>query len=152
MFQFIRIGNTNLVCFNNGTILRFWKQTKKWNVCGMCETENKKGFLQMKIDGKQYACHRVIAHAFKILDLNSPLLIDHIDRDGKNNCRSNLRPVTPQQNNFNTNAKGYSFEKQTRKWKSSICLDEKRITIGRYDTEEEAKEAYLNAKQEYHKF
>jgi hypothetical protein len=50
------------------------------------------------------------------------------------------------------NAKGYSFEKQTRKWKSSICLDGNRMTIGRYDTKEEAHQAYLDAKDKYHKF
>jgi hypothetical protein len=149
MSKFIQIGETNLECFENGTILRFWKQTKKWNVV---KGTNVKGYLVMKIDKEWYGMHRVLAHTFDILDLHSELLIDHIDRNRSNNYISNLRPATSQQNSFNQGAKGYSFEKQTKKWKSTICLDGNRMTIGRYNTEEEARQAYLDAKEIYHKF
>ena len=52
MFKFIRIGNTNLVCYKNGTILRFHKQTKKWKVCAGYKNTN--GYLRIEIDGKRY--------------------------------------------------------------------------------------------------
>ena len=50
MFVFCRIENTNLICYRNGTILRFWKQTKKWVICKGVEHY---GYLQMKIDRKR---------------------------------------------------------------------------------------------------
>jgi hypothetical protein len=103
----------------------------------------------MKIDGKMYKMHRVIAHAFGILDLHSELLIDHIDLK-KNNCISNLRPATPQQNMFNTNAKGYSWHIQHQKWNAKIGVNNKRIHLGYFDTEEEAHQKYLEAKKIYH--
>ena len=150
MFRFIRIGNTNLVCYNNGTILRFGKQTKKWKVCK--GYKNGEGYLHIKIDAKQLSIHRVLAHAFDILNIRSEFKIDHIDRNRINNCIENLRPVTNQQNQFNTNAKGYCWNKLDKKWIASIRIDGTLIYLGRFDKEEEARQAYLDAKQIYHKF
>jgi hypothetical protein len=150
MFKFIRIGNTNLVCYENGTILRFGKQTKKWSVCN--GTKDKDGYLTMRIDNKFCKCHRIIAHAFKILDLHDSLQIDHIDINKSNNCIKNLRPSTQQQNSFNTNAKGYCWHKNINKWQSRIMVNGESIHLGYFDKEEDAKQAYLNAKEIYHKF
>ena len=33
MFKFCRIGETNLVCYPTGLILRFDKRSKKWQIC-----------------------------------------------------------------------------------------------------------------------
>jgi hypothetical protein len=133
-------------------ILRFDKRSEKWTVCYGWKTKN--GYLQMKIDGKMYLCHRIIAHAFGILDIHSELMIDHINfdktNDKTNNCIFNLRPATPQQNQFNTNAKGYCWHKNNNKWQAYIILDGKQIHLGCFDTEEEARQAYLEAKKIYH--
>lgn len=148
MFRFVRIENTNLICYRNGTILRFHKRWKKWTVCkGATHSD---GYLTMRINKKGYLIHRLIAHAFGILDLHSPLKIDHRDRNPSNNCIFNLRPSTPQQNAFNTNAKGYYWHKCAKKWHAHIQLDGKRMYLGLFDTEEEAKQAYLEAKKKYH--
>lgn len=48
-----------------------------------------------KIDGKSVYMHHFI------LGKKKGFVIDHIDRDGLNNQRVNLRFVTPQQNNMN---------------------------------------------------
>ena len=77
MFKFIRIDRTNLVCYPSGLILRFHKRSKKWTICK--GSKNKKGYLQIRIDGKNHYMHRVLAHVFGILDLHSELQIDHID-------------------------------------------------------------------------
>jgi hypothetical protein len=114
MYKFCRIGNTNLVCYPDGTVLRFDKQTKKWTICKGYKEKN--GYLRMKIDGKKYLKHRVLSHVFGILDLHSELKVDHIDRDTSNNNISNFRPATSQENNFNTNAKGYT--KRKNKWEA----------------------------------
>ena len=149
MFVFCRIENTNLICYRNGTIVRQNIRSKKWVICK--GSLKKTGYLQMGIDGKLYLMHRVIAHAFKILDLHSELMIDHRDLDKTNNCIFNLRPATNQQNQFNTNAKGYYWNKHAKKWKADICLDGKKIYLGLFETEEEARQAYIEAKNIYHK-
>lgn len=146
MFKFCRIGKTNLVCYDNGLILRFHKQTKKWQVCEGYLTKN--GYLRMEINGKKYFCHRVLGHIFGILDLHSPLKIDHIDRNRTNNSISNFRPATIQQNMFNKGAKGYYWNKN--KWEAQIKLNGEHIHLGRFNTEEEASQAYQNAKLIYH--
>ena len=100
---------------------------------------------------KTYKVHRVVAFAFLGLDINNPKIqIDHIDRDKLNNCVSNLRLVTNQQNMFNTNAKGYYWNKQHHKWHSSIRLDGKQINLGYFDLEDDARQAYLIAKEKHH--
>ena len=98
--------------------------------------------------------HRVIAHAFKILDIHSELKIDHRNfdktNDKTNNCIFNLRPATRQQNNFNKNAKGYYWHKYNKKWRAQITLNGKKIRLGSFEKEVDARQAYLEAKKKYH--
>jgi len=148
MFKFCRIGTTNIVCYDNGLILRFNKQHKKWTVCKGTFIKSK--YLNMEIDRKQYYCHRIVAYAFGILALDSSLQIDHIDRNRINNSISNFRVVTQQQNNFNQGSKGYSWHGRLNKWQSRISLNRKSIHLGYFDTEEEASKAYQGAKLIYH--
>jgi hypothetical protein len=150
MFKFCRIGNTNLICYPNGLILRQNIRSKKWKICK--GYKRKDGYLEMRIDGKGYLQHRVLGHAFKILDLHDKLVIDHIDINPSNNNISNFRPVTRQQNNCNKNTKGYYWDKRDKKWIARIQLDGKIIYLGRFDKEGDAKNAYLKAKPIYHKY
>jgi hypothetical protein len=79
------------------------------------------------------------------------LQIDHINGDKTNNFLSNLRIVTNQQNHFNqTKAKGYSWNKRVQKWMAGIRLNGKEKYLGLYDSEAEARAAYLKAKAIYH--
>ena len=77
--------------------------------------------------------------------------IDHVDKDKSNNSIENLRIVTKQQNTFNTKAKGYTWCKKNKKWHAQIHLDGKNKNLGYFENEEEAREAYLTAKEIYHK-
>ena len=77
-------------------------------------------------------------------------LLDHKDINKSNNKIDNLRIISSQQNSFNKNSKGYCFDKSRNKWLSKIKLNGKTIYLGRYNTEEEARQAYLNAKKNYH--
>jgi len=78
--------------------------------------------------------------------------IDHINGIKNDNRIFNLRSVTNQQNQWNrTTAKGYSFFKRDNKWQSKIKLNNKTIFLGLFKTEEEARNAYLQAKEIYHK-
>jgi len=133
-------------------ILRFNKCSKKWTVC--IGYKRKDGYLQMVIDKKMYLMHRIIAHAFDILDIESELMIDHINfdktNDKTNNCVFNLRPATTQQNSFNRNNKGYYWNKPANKWLAQIKLNGKKIHLGLFDIEQEAHQAYIDAKKIYH--
>jgi len=75
---------------------------------------------------------------------------DHISGDTLDNCRSNLRECTHQQNmhnrkkNENTRSryKGVWWEKDSQKWRAAIKMNNKRYHIGNYYHEREAALAY----------
>lgn len=84
---------------------------------------------------KQVKMHQDI---MKITDME--LEPDHIDRNGLNNQRSNLRSGTSSQQKHNTRPrggtskyKGLSFHKSKNKWKVEIVLNYKRIFLGRFE-------------------
>jgi hypothetical protein len=80
-----------------------------------------------------------------------PQVIDHINRDKLDNRIVNLRSVTPQQNQFNRGGKGYCYDNKSNKYKAYISVNSKDIHLGLFNTPEEATDAYINAKQIYHK-
>lgn len=65
--------------------------------------------------------------------------VDHKDRNGLNNKRSNLRPCTTRQNNCNrshtkntSGFRGVSFERARKKWRVSISYRDKEVFLGRF--------------------
>lgn len=77
--------------------------------------------------------------------------IDHINGVRDDNRICNLRNVNNQKNQWNqTKAKGYNWYKKTNKWMAGIKINNKRIHLGYFNTEEEARNAYLEAKEKYH--
>lgn len=99
-----------------------------------------------KVDNKDTTLylHRLV---FGNSDKNS---IDHIDGNGLNNQKNNLRICTYTQNNRNRNScinssskyKGVSWYKKSCKWRASIQVNKKMIHIGYYNSEEDAAEMY----------
>ena len=77
-------------------------------------------------------------------------MVDHIDRDGLNNRRCNLRPATKSQNLMNTVSregsvsqyKGVSKGRQPGRWRATIKVGSVQIALGQYSTEEDAARAY----------
>lgn len=75
---------------------------------------------------------------------------DHIDGNGLNNQRSNLRAVTHQQNMMNQKSeckrssqfKGVIWSKENKKWLASIRLNNKSTYLGLFNDEEKAARAY----------
>jgi hypothetical protein len=77
--------------------------------------------------------------------------LDHINRIKTDNRIFNLRISNRTQQQFNRGAKGYYEYKRTGKWVSRIQVNKKTICLGTFNTELEAKKAYLDAKKLYHK-
>lgn len=96
----------------------------------------------------------VLAHQFIYYINNGKTVdqLDHINGIRDDNRILNLRAVNNQQNQWNqTKAKGYTWHKPTSKWRAQIKVNEKVYHLGLYDNEEEAHQAYLDAKKLHHK-
>ena len=110
---------------------------------------------QIKINNKKYILSRVVFKAhnndWDITDSSKNNQVDHINRNPLDNRIENLRVLTNQQNQFNTNAKGYYWNKQNNKWHAQIRINGKNNFLGVFAEEEDAQQAYLNAKELYHK-
>lgn len=90
--------------------------------------------------------------------------IDHINNNGLDNQKENLRLATYQQNSFNRRAnknssskyKGISYYKNTNKWRAQIKHNGKLIHLGLFDNEIDAAKVYdkeaLKLYKEYAKF
>jgi len=96
----------------------------------------------------------------EIMNPEDNFVIDHIDKDGLNNQKSNLRKATVSQNNSNRRSQvgskskylGVSFYKKTSKWVAFISYGgrNKNKHLGYHKTEKEAALAYNNAALKYH--
>ena len=119
---------------------------------------HKSGYINVSIDGKRQAAHRVI-WAIQTGHVPTPQEeIDHKNHDRSDNRWSNLRLVTSSQNKHNSrkranNTSGYlgvSWHAKRKKWVASIGVNGKVKNLGGYETPELAHQAYLNAKKIHH--
>lgn len=89
-----------------------------------------------------------------INDTPTDLKTDHINGDGLDNRRSNLRSVDHQANMINcarhkagsSRFRGVSWHIRQQRWIAQITVDYRNIYIGVFDTEEAAHEAYSAAR------
>jgi len=93
-------------------------------------------------------CKTIFMHRI-ILSTPEGLYTDHIDGNGLNNTRANLRMATAIQNSTNKIKKwgnciyrGIVYLKKENKYKAKIMHNRKEIHIGRFDTALEAAKAY----------
>jgi len=101
----------------------------------------KQGFGQ-----RTRSVHILVAAAF-IGPRPEGLDVDHRDRDRMNNRVGNLRYTTRSGNGHNKPGRGYTFDKRSGRWKAQIMNGRKHLHLGRFDTPEEARAAYVAAKQ-----
>ena len=107
-------------------------------------------YLEIRVNGKKYLTHRL---AWYLMHGKFPkYFIDHKNGNTTDNRLSNLREATPQQNSQNCKGRGTSFNKKARKWESRISVNRKDLFLGYFDTEEEARQAYVKGKKKYHPF
>lgn len=96
--------------------------------------------------------HREIMACIIGRALHKGEFVDHIDGDGLNNCRSNLRMATRRQNAQNKHYssgkqpyKGITWHNRDNKYQAQICVDGKYKYLGQFSTPEEAHRAYCEA-------
>jgi len=114
-----------------------WLNQWHWQVCGA-------GYAMRREKGKMIFMHR------QIMQPPKGKIVDHINGNGFDNTRANMRNITPRQNTRNRRAqvksasiyKGVGYRKECRKWYARIQLDERSFFLGYFDTEIEAARAY----------
>jgi hypothetical protein len=148
--KIVEINNTKLEVYSDGRVYRFKKNGDLKLIKNI--NNNGTGYNQIRCNNKLLLRHRIIAYTFLNLNINDlTKQVDHVDCNRLNNNLTNLRIVTSAQNNWNrSTTKGYCFIKQTNKWRAQIILNNKTIYLGYFDTEEEARDAYLQAKNIHH--
>lgn len=109
---------------------------------------NSKRYAISKVKGVSILMHRYI------LDLNlASLEVDHVNGDGLDNRKANLRICTHAQNLMNqktpvSNTSGYKgvhWHKGDKKWHARIYVNFKKIHIGSFNDAKAAAQAYNEA-------
>lgn len=106
-----------------------------------------------KQNGKSIKRHRHITNA------PPDLVVDHIDHNGLNNQKTNLRLCTFAQNAKNIKSaakktsiyKGVHWHKNQKKWAAQITCDKKAHHLGYFKNQIQAAKAYDNAAKKLHK-
>ncbi len=124
-----------------------WLSNHKWHV----QQGKYTTYAVTKINGYVERMHRLILGIIGKHEFEG----DHIDFDGLNNTRGNLRIATSQQNNFNrrkranysgepcsSRFKGVSFNKEKNKWTARARLNGNLTHLGYFKAEEDAAIAY----------
>jgi hypothetical protein len=121
------------------------------------ETINQRRWYAVKLRNSLYAVssnhpsNKVFTKMHRmILGVTDPMVfVDHINHNGLDNRRSNLRICTAQQNNMNAKKrkglwkyKGVAFDSRSNYWYARIRHNNKLIHIGTFQTIEDAAYAY----------
>jgi hypothetical protein len=96
----------------------------------------------------------------KVIHPPDHLVVDHINHNGLDNRKANIRPATRAQNNFNklivkrkdssSKYKGVNWKKCKKKWQARIHVNGECKFIGYFKDEIQAAKAYDKAAKKYH--
>ena len=97
--------------------------------------------------------HQLVAITFlgHIQNDTTEIVVDHINNNPLDNRLENLQLISQRENvskdrkNGASKYTGVFWDKQKNKWISKICINEKIIYLGCFNTEEEASKYYQNA-------
>lgn len=113
--------------------------------------------IEKRKDGKEYLVCKIgnkkkIYFHRLVLEVKNSQFSDHINGNGLDNRRHNLRIVTNAQNNYNRRPKyrfkGVFFIKRLNKYLAQIMFKRKSIYLGVFERPEDAAIAYNNKAQE----
>jgi len=130
----------------------------KWCACKSSRTYYASRIEITKKQRKCVSMHRfVMSEALKGYGIE--MQIDHINGDGLDNRKANLRLATAAQNSRNrrqrrgksSKYKGVSFIKPKGKFVAEITCNGKRMSLGHFESEVEAAKAYDETAKKYHK-
>lgn len=110
-------------------------------------------YVATKVNGRKIILHRLLLGA-----TNRSEIVDHINGDGLDNRRLNLRICAQRENlrnrginrNNTSGYKGVSWENHTNKWAAKIVVDGKTIHLGRFNDKQDAAIAYKIAAIRFH--
>lgn len=134
-----------------------WKNPPKQNsyligqVAGTKQFSNGVTYLRVAVNGKKVFVHKVI-YFLECEVLEN--ILDHVDGNGLNNRIENLRKVSNRENSQNKKVHragalvGANWDKSRKKWFSSIQINGKTKYLGRFNSQTEAHQKYMNALKE----
>ena len=137
----------------------FWKisPNRRIKIGAQAGSNHNAGYRSVKIDKKNYLVHRIV---YTLYHGSCPPFIDHINRDRSDNRIKNLRASTPMENQWNrtpnmsnkTSSKyvGVSYHKKSGKWRARIRAKNREISLGYFETEQAASEAYVKGSMRHH--
>jgi hypothetical protein len=129
----------------------YWKKvySPRLKVGQRAGTDEGNGYRCIVIGKTRHKTHRLI-WIMHNGDIPEGLFVDHLNMDRTDNRIENLRLSTKAGNNRNQNATGVSWDKARKKWRSQISINNVTKMLGRFDSFEEAAQAYQDKKKELH--
>jgi len=119
-----------------------------------CRTSD--GYINIGFKGKKYPAHRLI-YIYHHGNIPDGYVVDHINKNKRDNRISNLRAVPVKQNSRNARVKsnnkygvtGVSWERRTKKWHAQIMVNGRNKGLGRYKFFENAVIAHYQGEMKY---
>ena len=119
--------------------------------------KHSKGYIIISFKGNSYFAHRIAYYMYHGVD---PLenLVDHKYGDKSNNKIKDLRLATVSQNGMNhiklrsdntSGVIGVSWDKNKKKWRSTICRDGVQKDLGHFTNKEDAIQARKEGEKKY---
>lgn len=111
------------------------------------------GYVRLRIDNRNYGAHRI---AWLLVHGEWPAMLDHKNGDPADNRIDNLRLANRSENRANAKVgrnnsigfKGVTLDRSTGRYRSSIKFKRRLISLGTFDTPEQAHAAYVAKAEE----
>lgn len=145
---FIPVGRGQVTVIDHGDYELIAKYS--WRAVHGSRAGQEKWYVKAYIPGTFPNCKSTSMHRL-LLGAQPGQIVDHIDNNSLNNCRSNLRFCTAQENARNRNRQRQSISKfkgvtrNGKRWQANLKINGQGLYLGTFATEEEAGKAYDNA-------